>query len=194
FALPWGAGVDLFFVISGFIMVYASERLFGAPEGGRLFLGRRIARIVPLYWAFCTLYLVWVACAAATSGKSLPSLPSVLASYAFLPFDGFGDGFPRPFYTLGWTLNYEMFFYAAFAAFLASPRAKAVGGVAGALAMLVLLGTAAPLWMPLAFWAQPIVLEFALGMGIALLLRRGITLPDWARLALLAGSVGVLAG
>src|SRR5271166_4071903 len=46
--LPWEAGVDLFFVISGFVMVYASVRLFGAPGGARRFLGRRIARIVPL--------------------------------------------------------------------------------------------------------------------------------------------------
>src|ERR1044072_5574291 len=42
------AGVDLFFVISGFIMVYAFERLFGQPGGTRIFLARRLARIVPM--------------------------------------------------------------------------------------------------------------------------------------------------
>ena len=50
-AFPWEAGVDVFFVISGFIMVYASAPLFTAPGGGRTFLARRIARIVPIYWA-----------------------------------------------------------------------------------------------------------------------------------------------
>ena len=57
-AFPWEAGVDVFFVISGFIMVHASAPLFGtAPGGGRIFLARRIARIVPIYWAVTTLYL-----------------------------------------------------------------------------------------------------------------------------------------
>ena len=54
------AGVDLFFVISGFIMVYAFERLFGQPGGTRIFLLRRLARIVPMYWAATTVFLVYV--------------------------------------------------------------------------------------------------------------------------------------
>jgi exopolysaccharide production protein ExoZ len=46
---PLAAGVDLFFVISGFIMVYSSEDLFGVPGASRVFLAHRISRIVPLY-------------------------------------------------------------------------------------------------------------------------------------------------
>src|SRR6476619_7323214 len=46
-----GAGVDLFFVISGFVMVYSSERLFQERRSVRTFLTRRVIRIVPLYWA-----------------------------------------------------------------------------------------------------------------------------------------------
>ena len=56
-ALPWAAGVDAFFVVSGFIMVHASRKLFGMPGGRAVFLARRIARIVPLYWAVTTVYL-----------------------------------------------------------------------------------------------------------------------------------------
>jgi peptidoglycan/LPS O-acetylase OafA/YrhL len=51
-------GVDLFFVISGFVMVYSSERLFGRPGAPIKFFARRLARIVPLYWA-ATAILVW---------------------------------------------------------------------------------------------------------------------------------------
>jgi exopolysaccharide production protein ExoZ len=51
-------GVDLFFVISGFVMVYASERLFGRAGAPITFFTRRLARIVPLYWA-TTAILVW---------------------------------------------------------------------------------------------------------------------------------------
>src|SRR5918994_6175272 len=44
--VPWAAGVDLFFVISGLIMVHASAGLFGRAGARRVFLARRIARIV----------------------------------------------------------------------------------------------------------------------------------------------------
>jgi exopolysaccharide production protein ExoZ len=53
-----GAGVDLFFIISGFVMVYASRDLFERAGGGQLFLRRRVARIVPLYWAVTTVFLL----------------------------------------------------------------------------------------------------------------------------------------
>ena len=58
-AVPWGAGVDLFFVISGFVMVYASNDLFGRRDGPALFMARRLIQIVPLYWAATTLFLLW---------------------------------------------------------------------------------------------------------------------------------------
>jgi len=49
--LAWGsAGVDRVFVISGFVMVYSSEKLFGEGGASFVFLARRVARIVPLYW------------------------------------------------------------------------------------------------------------------------------------------------
>src|ERR1700722_16881943 len=47
---PLASGVDLFFVISGFIMIISSEPLFAAPGGSATFIIRRLARIVPLYW------------------------------------------------------------------------------------------------------------------------------------------------
>jgi exopolysaccharide production protein ExoZ len=50
----WGFGVDIFFVISGFIMVYTSVDLFGRPGAWRIFLTRRLTRIVPLYWLLTT--------------------------------------------------------------------------------------------------------------------------------------------
>ena len=100
FTLPWGAGVDLFFVISGFIMVYSSERLFARPDAAGRFLGRRLVRIAPLYWLFTGLYLALLIRAAATGGKALPALPDILASFAFWPTDAFGDGMPRPILTL----------------------------------------------------------------------------------------------
>ena len=50
------AGVDLFFVISGFVMVYASRDLFAVPGAPATFFLRRLTRIVPLYWAATGVY------------------------------------------------------------------------------------------------------------------------------------------
>ena len=55
-----GAGVDLFFVISGFVMVYSSERLFARRASFRTFFTRRVIRIVPLYWTMTSVMLLWV--------------------------------------------------------------------------------------------------------------------------------------
>lgn len=185
-ALPWGAGVDLFFVISGFIMVHASERLFGREGAAREFALRRLIRIVPLYWLLATAYLILASQFGREANRPDFSAGELIASYFFWPLDLFRDGHPRPFYTLGWTLNYEMFFYALFASALFLPREKAVMAVTAALLALVSVGALVPgLPTPLAFWSKPIVLEFVAGMGIALAHRRGIRLPRLAQSAML---------
>ena len=121
-AFPWEAGVDVFFVISGFIMVHASTRLFGAEGGARAFLARRIARIVPIYWAVTTLYLAVALAVPDLLNRELLGWPLVVASYLFIPMAR-PDGLVQPLYGLGWTLNYEMFFYALFAVAVRWPRA-----------------------------------------------------------------------
>lgn len=192
--LPWMAGVDIFFVVSGFIMVHASASLFDRPGASALFLKRRLVRIVPLYWAATTLFLLVALALPATLNSAAPSAGQIAASYLFWPVIS-SSGLVQPVYSLGWTLNYEMLFYVLFAAALTLPRRLVVPAVTLALASLVgataMLG---PLPLPFGFWGQPIVLEFAAGMGIALLHRRGLMLGAGARFALAAVAVGLLLG
>jgi len=187
YLLPWGAGVDLFFVISGFIMVHSSEKLFEKPGGARVFMWRRLSRIVPLYWAAMALS---VARNYVQHKPPEPDTLSVLTSIFFIPWDTRGTGVPRPLYELGWTLNYEMFFYAVFALAIGFAREKAVALVAGALSALIVLGLCFPQSNPQLFvWTQPITLEFAFGMGLALLARRGVALaPAWRAGLMLTGA------
>ena len=194
FALPWAAGVDLFFVVSGFVMVFSSEKMFAAPGGAGQFISRRIARIVPLYWLATGIFAA-AALRGAAAGKQLaPSLGEILSSFAFLPFPRGIDGAPRPVHSLGWTLEYEMFFYLVFACFLWLPRARAVAGVAAFLGALVLAHVAfQPQNIALAFWSDPIVLEFALGMGIALAHRAGVRLSNIAALGVALPALALLA-
>jgi len=175
--LPWMAGVDIFFVVSGFIMVHSSEKLFDTVDGPRLFLLRRLARIVPLYWATTTLFLLVALALPATLNSGAPSFLQIASSYLFWPTLS-TEGQVQPIYSLGWTLNYEMLFYALFGLALFLPRPVVVQAVT--LALIMLVGAerlAGPLPLPFGFWGQPIVLEFAAGMGLALLRQRGFRLP-----------------
>ena len=191
--LPWGAGVDLFFVISGFILVYASERVFGRSGGRADFLSRRIARIVPLYWLFLSLYIGLVVQAALGNTRAMPAFVDIVASFGFWPTDAFGDGIPRPLLTLGWTLNYEMFFYVTLAVFVGLPRVGAVLGTSLVLLTLVGLGELlSPTSAALYFWTRPIILEFCFGMGLALLLRGGVSLGPTCRCALVLLALAIL--
>ncbi|MFI5014398.1 MAG: acyltransferase family protein [Hyphomicrobiales bacterium] len=191
--LPWPAGVDLFFVISGFVMVYASRNLFGTRDGPKHFLWRRIARIVPLYWSTTALVLLADLLIPGAVRGAEPSLAMALASFAFIPFMR-PDGVAQPLYSLGWTLNYEMFFYVVFALFLPFSRPFAVAGVAAVLVALCGFGLLAqPAGTVLAFWSAPIILLFAAGMGIAMLRMAGASLPSWLRLSLAAAALMLLA-
>ncbi|RDJ25540.1 acyltransferase [Bosea caraganae] len=189
YLLPWMAGVDIFFVVSGFIMVHSSEKLFDNRDGPRLFLLRRLARIVPLYWAATTLFLLVALLLPAALNSGAPSLAQIAGSYLFWPTVS-TEGLAQPIYSLGWTLNYEMLFYVLFGLALFLPRAAVVPAVTLGLAVIVganwMAGT---LPLPFGFWGQPIVLEFAAGMGLALLRRRGFRLPGEYRW--LAAGLGV---
>lgn len=189
-----GFGVDLFFVISGFVMVYASGPLFAQPDGGRIFLARRASRIVPLYWGATTLFLLLMAVASSSVQATAPNAIEILKSYLFIPYLHPGDEIMQPVYKLGWTLNYEMFFYVVFAAAIMAPRRAAVGAVLIFFSCLVALGA----WLkptpgPLAFWTDPIILEFAMGALIGALYSEGKRLSPLAgRALILLGVCGVV--
>jgi len=188
--LPLDAGVDLFFVISGFIMVHASDRVFAMPGAASKFISRRLIRIVPLYWQITAIFLVILAYAAWTGKHDFPSFSEIIASLGFIPFARPGDGQPRPLVSLGWTLNYEMFFYVIFALFIRFERSIAVAATALTLALAVTLGAIfRPSATALAYWSDPIVIEFLFGMAIALAWERGFRLNRaWVAILILSGS------
>ena len=191
-ALPWASGVDLFFVISGFVMVYSSADLFGRSGSATRFMARRLIRIVPLYWAATTLFLIVALATPGNVSQDDLSLGHVVMSYAFLPCRR-PDGSIQPIYSLGWTLNYEMFFYVIFAACIALPRRGAVAAVA------LLLGSAMALHRlvppnatALVFWTDGMLLEFLLGMAVAVVAAKGVALTAWVRLGLALTALIVL--
>lgn len=190
--LPWMAGVDIFFVVSGFIMVHASQDLFGRDGAARLFLKRRLARIVPLYWAMTTLFLLVGLAVPALLNSGVPNLQQILGSYLFWPVVS-TQGMVQPVYSLGWTLNYEMLFYVLFAGGLMLPRRWTLPAITLVLALLVAIESLkGPLSLPFGFWGQPIVLEFAAGMGIAVLRQKGLRLHGAMRIIVAVAGAALL--
>jgi peptidoglycan/LPS O-acetylase OafA/YrhL len=160
------AGVDLFFVISGFIMVFTTGR---KPQGSVAFLGSRLRRIAPLYWTV-TLAVFAVARLTPSLIQHTPSdFGRLIQSLLFIPALR-PDGTVRPVVFVGWTLNFEMAFYVLFALGLLAPR-RWIGvlAAAGMLVLDVVWGWAArPASPALAFYTTPMVLEFGAGMILGL--------------------------
>jgi len=171
------AGVDLFFVISGFIMVYASAELFGRRHAPLSFFARRFVRIVPLYWAVSGAVLAALLLGHADLAALDLSWPLIGASFLFEPYAR-PSGLTWPLLQVGWTLNFEMFFYLVFAIALVSRRASAVAVVSLSFAALVAIrfsGADWPVWFE--FFSRPVILEFCFGMLIALGFAHGYRLP-----------------
>ena len=160
-----GGGVDVFFVISGFIMAYTSAQ---RPISGAAFMGARIRRIVPLYWAVTSFVFCLAIFAPGLMKRSHTSWLEFIQSLFFLPFERDGV-LVDPVLFLGWTLNYEMFFYLMFALGLTFPRGAGQRYTAFAILGLTGLGGILDFNSPLfKFYTNPIMLEFCFGMLAAL--------------------------
>lgn len=167
------AGVNIFFAISGFVMVVSTRRLVGENKAWLDFALRRVVRIVPIYWVATTLKLLIVLLIPALTLHSAFDPFHTVASYLFIHArDEIGD--ISPLHAVGWTLNYEMFFYLLFtiALFVRISPMLMVGGVLG---FLVFCGLFFDVRSAPAFVAymQPIVFQFALGMAIGYLCLTG---------------------
>jgi exopolysaccharide production protein ExoZ len=107
-------GVVLFFVISGFIMVHITGN---GPFSASTFLKRRAIRIVPLYWLFTSLAALLAALSPSLFQKTIFTWSHYLQSLFFIVHEAPGRDSVSPILSLGWTLNYEVLFYIAFAVF-----------------------------------------------------------------------------
>jgi exopolysaccharide production protein ExoZ len=188
------SGVDLFFVISGFIMVYTTSH---KPISAGQFLLNRIRRIVPLYYLFTFFVFGIVVVSPSVFRSTSADFSALLKSLAFVPFEK-SPGHIYPLYYLGWTLNYEMFFYLIFALGLSLCYKRRVTICTIILCSLVFsrANSAEPGSLGLYFYSRPIMLDFSLGMLLALFrddiliaMRRMPVLP-WFTLSL--GIVGLL--
>jgi exopolysaccharide production protein ExoZ len=158
-------GVYLFFVISGFIMVHVCWDDFGRRGSATNFLRKRIIRIVPLYW-LATIAAFAFHNISATRVENA-GCSELVRSLLFIPYHD-ENGVWAPIVGQGWTLNYEMMFYAIFAAAMAFRRQIAIPAIGAALGMFALVGSFLPTGI-LKYLSSPIILWFVFGIGLAVL-------------------------
>jgi peptidoglycan/LPS O-acetylase OafA/YrhL len=145
-----GNGVDIFFVISGFVMFYTQHL---NPKRPLDFLKSRIKRVVPLYWSI-TLGCIGLILAAPLAFRQASF--DVTHSLTSLFFISHLAGFKYPVLVPGWTLELEMLFYVLFATALLLPRLNLIATVTFFLCIAMAL-----------FDLDLLVLEFVLGMVAA---------------------------
>ena len=162
-------GVDLFFVLSGFVMAMLVAQ--GATPGG--FALRRIVRIVPLYW-LTTLAVVLIGVLRPTwLATAAPGIGDVLRSLFFVPYLR-ENGVLAPVLGLGWTLNYEMFFYGLIVLSLCWAPQRVLVRVAAALLLLQAGASLAGEGVMAMFLGSSHLLEFVLGMACHAVWQRGL--------------------
>lgn len=149
-------GVDIFFAISGFVMMLSTER------SSKNFFLKRIIRIAPIYYIFTLAVFSIAMIAPSVLNNTTADFSQLAQSLLFVPFDKNGVGH-YPILFLGWTLNYEMYFYLLFALALRfSPNHKDVA-VTVLLSCIYLL-TQSSESLPLSAYSSNIVFEFVLGI------------------------------
>jgi len=174
FVLSYGGrGVDLFFVISGFIIFYATHGTTLTPAE---FLRRRVERIVPPYFFVIFAVTVLAVTLPATFGATDWYTPRhILKSLAFVAFT---DG-EMPVVYVGWSLEYEMYFYLAAALLMAATRDawRNIVVIFSALAIVGRIPGVEPALGNYAFFFDPMILEFVLGVIVGQVFVKGRV--DW---------------
>lgn len=156
-------GVDVFFVLSGFIIMAAHHHKLGTAAEFRPYLFKRLWRIFPAYWACFAAVAVLFG-----GGLDPASTPGYAGRVVFdallLPHGRVNVAIPQ-----AWTLSYELMFYALFGAFFLQPRANLPRLLGGWLAAAVVCSFAVrPQWHFLLWPLSPYTIEFLLGTLAAL--------------------------
>lgn len=161
-------GVDIFFIISGYIMVYITKDLHQKPNSVRLFLKKRFIRIIPLYW-FYTLIALAIFTIMPEKVNSAGGGTDILKSFFLLPLKSDENYLVG----VGWTLHYEFLFYILFSFGLLLNRK--VGTIT--VASIILFSLFYSIFLPMKgmnyifyTFLNDIFIEFALGMFLYFIL------------------------
>lgn len=188
----WGdAGVDFFFVLSGFLIATVHGKDVGHPERLARYAYKRAVRIYPTYWLIALAVCASAWAVPALRG-ALPSDPKVLAeAFALIPQDpAIAGATGSAILFVAWSLQYEMLFYLVFGCFILH-RGLGLMAVAGLMAVHLACRLGSTCAYPFSFVANDMIYLFAMGVGAAWLVRGPYRLPHPAWLAAAAAAAFV---
>ena len=161
-------GVDIFFVISGFVMAM----VIANGESARAFSVSRISRIVPLYWILTTCLLLLASLKPELLNSTTANLTNYIKSLFFIPYFK-ENGALHPMLAVGWTLNYEMFFYfSIWISIIVSRKYYLPLTLILLFVSYVVLGNLIDNRVINAFFSSTLLFEFAFGMVSFFLYKR----------------------
>lgn len=160
--MPIGAaGVDVFFVISGFIMCHITQKsTISAPD----FFKRRLIRVAPSYWIITAVVALAILVVPSVFRSSVFDFGLLVKSLFFVAAENPSNGDFVPVLQIGWTLNYEFMFYALFAVSMAIRRDSSIAITSAALLVLSCLTVVSDKSSAISFYTNPIIFEFVFGM------------------------------
>lgn len=172
-------GVDIFFVISGFIMAYVTKKLSGAKDSIS-FLKKRFIRIYTLYLPLTVLLILY----------KHPDIHTIVKDITLLPLMDKGDKFVPLTIAVAWTLSFEMFFYLTMAFFITISKQKHLYATIATLGICSFTGIFYHFSeVHLVFLTNPILLEFVFGLIIGWIYIRKTQVPGWLVLLLLTAAI-----
>lgn len=164
---PWGTGVDIFFVISGFIICHVSRTIDPSHWGVADFMIKRLIRIAPIYWFYTGAMLAAMLLFSHMVSSNQIALDHVLASLFFIPWPNPDSQALRPVLGQGWTLNYEMMFYLVVALGLYFPGAMRKYFISLTIIVLFVTGLLLrDVHYAFGFFGSGIILEFVCGIWL----------------------------
>ena len=182
------SGVDIFFVVSGFIMTVTTAH---RPLAWHEFLVKRVIRLMPIYWTLTLIKAASLVVLPSLVLFSVFSLPNIITSLLLVPYDTPGRGVV-PLIIVAWTLEIELMFYVVFAVSKQLCGKAWMVAVAGCFGTLTTAAALCPGCTVLHFYAQPIIFEFLFGIALALLFLCGVRLPGALAVPILALATATL--
>lgn len=151
-------GVDVFFCISGFMMMFSTHK------DTSCFFRKRLIRILPLYYLGTIGTFGLLLFFPSMFQQSTADVIQLVKSLLFIPFD-IGGGVLQPIFRIGWTVNCEIFFYLLF--WISYHISRKWRGLLCSIFLAVIVAAAHLLpgnFAPLIFYGDPVMLDFILGI------------------------------
>lgn len=199
-----GMGVSLFFIISGFIMVYITRKNDGSKLYVKNFMIKRLIRIIPLYYI---MVLFWVFAYDTHLDYFHKDYLTLVKTLCFVPiFDSpLGAAYGMPPLKVGWSLNYEIFFYFIFGISLFMKRFRYIMLFIAFFALVIVVPfifSGYVIFNPLVNYhfkllyflmiTNPMLLYFLVGVALGLLYNSTFRIrPKWLQSVLLVLSIGL---